>query len=212
MNGWMMTYNARLVELLKRKQIVDHRVLHVVEQTPRYRFLDSALVEKSFDQTALPIGFGQTISQPYISALMMQTLLQHQVQDSVLEIGTGSGYQTAMMAKLFTRVATIERIKALQISARRRLKQQDIHNVQFKYGDGWQGWEAKGAYDGIVVTASVPEVPEILLKQLKLGGCLLIPVGETHQELACVVRHKHRYETKMLETVRFAPLVRGDLD
>jgi protein-L-isoaspartate(D-aspartate) O-methyltransferase len=141
---------------------------------------------------------------------MTELLLQTQ-PNKVLEIGTGSGYQAAILAQLVPQLCTIERIKALQIQARQRLKRLDLHNVSFKYGDGWQGWHNKGPFDGILVTAAASKVPEALLAQLNDGGVLLIPVGEDAQQLLKITRPGESFESQIIEAVKFVPLINGEL-
>ncbi|EEX42974.1 protein-L-isoaspartate O-methyltransferase [Vibrio furnissii CIP 102972] len=167
-------------------------------------------MHQAYDNNALPIGQGQTISQPYIVAKMTQMLALKR-DSRVLEVGTGSGYQTAVLAQLVDHVFSIERIKSLQWEAKRRLKQLDIYNVSTKHGDGWQGWPAKGPFDAIIVTAAAPVVPQALLAQLAEGGRLVIPVGEEEQQLLHIVRQGDQFVTQVVEMVRFVPLVAGDL-
>jgi protein-L-isoaspartate(D-aspartate) O-methyltransferase len=142
---------------------------------------------------------------------MTELLLQGGSSGKVLEIGTGSGYQTAILARLFTYVCSVERIKALQFQAKRRLQQLDLHNVSMKHGDGWQGWPSKGPFDSIIVTAAPVEVPQALLQQLTDGGRLVIPVGSEQQVLRVYQRQGDEFESQDIETVRFVPLVPGEL-
>lgn len=201
-----------LAQLLRSEGVANARVLSAVAATPRQLFLPDALHHKAYENTALPIGQGQTISQPYIVARMTELLLNSQTNNnSVLEIGTGSGYQTAILAQLFNKVFSVERIKALQFQAKRRMNQLDLHNVSMKHGDGWQGWPSKGPFDGIVVTAAASHMPTNLFQQLNDGGMLVIPVGEQEQKLHCVVRTGEKFETQIIESVRFVPLVAGDI-
>lgn len=168
------------------------------------------MMHQAYDNNALPIGQGQTISQPYIVAKMTE-LLALTPETKVLEIGTGSGYQTAVLAKLVNHVFTVERIKTLQWDAKRRLKQLDIYNVSTKHGDGWQGWPARGPFDAILVTAAAAKVPQSLLDQLAEGGRMVIPVGEDEQYLYKIVRQGGQFISERVEAVRFVPLVAGDL-
>ncbi|MDN5450372.1 MAG: protein-L-isoaspartate(D-aspartate) O-methyltransferase, partial [Enterobacterales bacterium] len=158
------------------------------------------------------IGLGQTISQPYMVARMTE-LLRVGPESKVLEIGTGSGYQTAVLAHLVQHVFSVERIKSLQWQAKRRLKQLDLHNVSTRHGDGWQGWASRGPFDAIIVTAAPPEIPEALLSQLADGGRLVLPVGEFDktQQLRCVQRRGNDFSVESIEPVRFVPLVQGEL-
>ena len=159
---------------------------------------------------ALPIGQGQTISQPYMVARMTE-LLELTPNSRVLEIGTGSGYQTAILAHLVHHVCSVERIKGLQWQARRRLKQLDLHNVSTRHGDGWQGWQARAPFDAIIVTAAPPEIPAALLSQLDEGGILVLPVGDEQQLLKRVRRRGGEFIIDTVEAVRFVPLVKGEL-
>ena len=178
-----------LAQLLCDEGVSNQRVLNAVASVPREIFIPDALKHKAYQNTALPIGQGQTISQPYIVAKMSELLLAaSSPAKNVLEIGTGSGYQTAILALLFPQVFSVERIKALQFQAKRRMNQLDLHNVKMKHGDGWQGWESKGPYDRIIVTAAATSVPEALTNQLNEGGRLVIPVGDDHQQLLCTIR------------------------
>ena len=163
---------------------------------------------KAYQNTALPIGNGPTISQPLMVASMTQLLIQHQCQN-VLEIGTGSGYQTAILAQLVDHVYSVERIAELQYQAKRRLNKLDLHNVSMRHGDGWQGWPSKAPFDGIIVTAAASTMPTALLQQLSDGGVMVIPVGERIQRLIVVRRFGDEFEYKELAEVKFVPLVPG---
>ncbi|MFT5676780.1 MAG: protein-L-isoaspartate(D-aspartate) O-methyltransferase [Paraglaciecola sp.] len=201
-----------LAQLLNREGINNISVLKAIASTPRELFLPDALHHKAYQNTALPIGQGQTISQPYIVARMTELLLEStNLASSVLEIGTGSGYQTAILAKLFAKVFSVERIKTLQFQAKRRMNQLDLHNVAMKHGDGWLGWSSKGPFDAIIVTAAASHMPVKLYEQLNEGGRLIIPVGEETQELHCITRNGDEFDSKIIEAVRFVPLVSGDL-
>lgn len=201
-----------LAQLLKTEGITNQAVLNAIASTPREMFLPAALQHQAYLNTALPIGQGQTISQPYIVARMTELLLSGQhPHDKVLEIGTGSGYQSAILAQVFKQVFSVERIKSLQFQAKRRLQKLDLHNVNMKHGDGWEGWPSKGKYDAIIVTAAASDLPQQLLPQLEDGGQLVIPVGTTHQELKIITRVGEQFEEKRIEAVRFVPLIPGDL-
>ncbi|WP_299686978.1 protein-L-isoaspartate(D-aspartate) O-methyltransferase [uncultured Vibrio sp.] len=200
----------RLITFLIESGIQDQKVLDAIYQLPRERFLSQAMYHQAYDNNALPIGLGQTISQPYIVAKMTE-LLELQQGSHVLEIGTGSGYQTAVLAQLVDHVYSVERIKSLQWDAKRRLKQLDFYNISTKHGDGWQGWSSKGPFDAIIVTAAAESIPQALLQQLKDGGRLLIPVGDAQQQLLKIVRHGDEFLSNVIETVRFVPLVPGEL-
>ncbi len=200
----------RLIAFLISSGISDQRVLDAIYRLPRESFVSQAMMHQAYDNNALPIGQGQTISQPYIVAKMTE-LLDLKSDSNVLEIGTGSGYQTAVLAQIVDHVYSVERIKSLQWDAKRRLKQLDIYNVSTKHGDGWLGWEAKDPFDAIIVTAAAESVPQALLSQLKEGGKMIIPVGEDEQQLLKIERQGEQYLSTVVEMVRFVPLVAGDL-
>ena len=199
-----------LLNYLRQQGIKDDKVLEAMASVPRERFIDEALSHKAYENNALPIGCGQTISQPYIVAKMTE-LIALSPGSRVLEIGTGSGYQTAVLAHLVNHVYSVERIKALQWQAKRRLKQLELHNVSTKHSDGWRGWAGKGPFDAIIVTAAASEIPVELLSQLADGGRLVIPVGEHSQVLKVIIREGERFAYRDIETVRFVPLVAGEL-
>ncbi|CAI1609600.1 Protein-L-isoaspartate O-methyltransferase [Serratia quinivorans] len=199
-----------LLTQLRQQGIRDERLLQAIEAVPRERFVDEALEHKAYENTALPIGSGQTISQPYMVARMTE-LLNLTPTSRVLEIGTGSGYQTAILAHLVQHVCSVERIKGLQWQAKRRLKQLDLHNVSTRHGDGWQGWASRGPFDAIIVTAAPPEIPPALMEQLDDGGILVLPVGEQAQTLKYIRRQGNEFVIDTVEAVRFVPLVKGEL-
>lgn len=199
----------RLVQRLREHGIVDERVLAVIGETPRHIFIDEALAHRAYEDTALPIGHGQTISQPFIVALMTQTLL-NRPRERVLEIGTGSGYQTTVLAALVKRVFTVERIQPLIERARERFRALKLRNVRVKYDDGNMGWADQGPFDGIIVTAAARSIPDALREQLDVGGRMLIPVGDDRsQELKVIDRTEDGFHEESLEYVRFVPLLRG---
>ncbi|MBU2874444.1 protein-L-isoaspartate(D-aspartate) O-methyltransferase [Marinobacter salexigens] len=198
----------RLVQRLKESGIESDWVLEVMGEVPRHIFLDEALSHRAYEDTALPIGYGQTLSQPYIVARMTELLLRHQPA-RVLELGTGSGYQTAVLSQLFDQIYSVERIKPLQDRARDRLRQLSIRNVMLKHADGGMGWPERGPFDGIIVTAAPMEVPAELLEQLADGGVLVAPVGEERQVLVEVIRNGDKFDRRELEPVRFVPLLGG---
>ncbi|MEN3260857.1 MULTISPECIES: protein-L-isoaspartate(D-aspartate) O-methyltransferase [Sodalis] len=199
-----------LLAQLRQQGIRDERLLQAMEAVPRERFIDEAFEHKAYDNTALPIGLGQTISQPYIVARMTE-LLALRPESRVLEIGTGSGYQTAILAHLVKHVCSVERIKKLQWQAKRRLKLLDLHNISTRHGDGWQGWPSRGPFDAIIVTAAPPEIPQALMAQLDEGGVMVLPVGEEQQHLTRVRRKGGEFVVDTVEAVRFVPLVKGEL-
>ncbi len=200
----------KLIQFLLANGITDQQVLNVIHELPREYFVSQAMIHQAYDNNALPIGQGQTISQPYIVAKMTQ-MLELRRDSRVLEVGTGSGYQTAILSQLVDQVFSIERIKSLQWEAKRRLKQLDIYNVSTKHGDGWQGWAAKAPFDAIIVTAAAQTVPQALLDQLAEGGRLVIPVGEEEQQLYKITRKGDEFISELIEMVRFVPLIAGDL-
>jgi protein-L-isoaspartate(D-aspartate) O-methyltransferase len=200
----------RLVQRLQQHGITNLHVLNAIRETPRHIFVDEALASRAYEDTALPIGFNQTISQPYIVALMTQALLLKGTPQRVLEIGTGSGYQTAILAGLIKDVYTVERIAGLQQLARKRLEQLEFRNIRFKHDDGNWGWQDFAPFDGILVTAAPDEVPMELLQQLQNGGRLIIPAGPNgDQQLFCFTRRDDEFEKEILDRVSFVPLVRG---
>jgi protein-L-isoaspartate(D-aspartate) O-methyltransferase len=202
----------RLVQRLRDQGIANLAVLDRIRNVPRHIFVDEALGSRAYEDTALPIGFGQTISQPYIVARMTEALLEGErgPPGKVLEVGTGCGYQTAVLSSLVSQVYTIERIEPLLARARERLKELGIRNVRFRHGDGSLGWKAHAPFDGILVAAAPLSVPEALLKQLKVGGRLIVPVGpEGEQELVRFTRREPRIERESLGPVAFVPLLGG---
>mgnify|MGYP000526232802 FL=1 len=200
-----------LAQKLHSEGITNSAVLQAIAQSPRHIFVPEILAHKAYDNTALPIGQGQTISQPYIVAKMSELLLADGRPQNILEIGTGSGYQTSILAQLTDKVYSVERIKGLQWQAKRCLRAMDLHNVAMKHGDGWQGWQSKGPFEAIIVTAAPASVPPALLEQLADGGCLIIPVGEQTQILKIITRQGDTYNEQQIEAVRFVPLIPGDL-
>jgi protein-L-isoaspartate(D-aspartate) O-methyltransferase len=202
----------RLVNRLAEKGIRDKRVLEVIKNTPRHLFVDEALASRAYEDTALPIGQGQTISQPYIVARMTELLLARDIPDKVLEVGSGCGYQAAVLSRLVNEVYSVERINVLLQQTRRRMRSLNLTNVRFKHSDGTWGWESKAPYNGIIVTAAPSSVPEQLLKQLAPGGRLVIPVGQQGgaQQLAVIDRTAEGYEQEIFESVSFVPLLSGE--
>jgi protein-L-isoaspartate(D-aspartate) O-methyltransferase len=201
----------RLVDRLREGGISDPRVLDVMRQTPRHVFMDEAMSSRAYEDTALPIGYGQTISQPFIVARMTEVLLQQSAMPSkVLEIGTGSGYQTAVLAQLVDQVYSVERIGQLLNQARQRLHSLQLRNVHFQIGDGYQGWDKHAPFDAIIVTAAPESLPKTLLQQLVVGGRMVIPVGKPlQQRLLLITRDDSGCTEQALEWVSFVPMVKG---
>jgi protein-L-isoaspartate(D-aspartate) O-methyltransferase len=197
----------RLIRALQAKGITDERVLEALRKVPRHRFVDPAMSARAYEDEALPIGSAQTISQPYIVALMTQCL-ELGTDDKILEIGTGSGYQTAILAQFSRRVYTIERVRELGDSARKRLRDLGCENVVCRAGDGTRGWPQHAPFDRIVVTAGAPVVPEVLLRQLAVGGILVVPTGGREvQTLEVCRRTEAGVQRSQMGAVVFVPLV-----
>ncbi len=212
LNGIGMTSQRtreRLIQRLVEQGISNQDVLDVIRTTPRHLFLDEAMAHRAYEDVALPIGYQQTLSQPYIVARMTELLLAGGPCDRVLEIGTGSGYQTAVLARLVGEVYSVERIKPLQQKARQRMRQLKLRNVLMQHSDGGLGWEERGPFDGILAAAAPERIPEGLLQQLAPGGRLVIPVGAERQQLQLVHRTEEGFETEIVEEVRFVPLRSG---
>jgi len=200
----------RLVERLRQEGIRDERVLAAIGNVPRHLFLDEALASRAYEDTALPIGCGQTISQPYIVARMTEALLAGGPCRKVLEIGTGSGYQAVVLARLVEEVYTVERVRQLLNDAMGRAHRLGVRNIRFRHGDGSQGLPDAAPYDGIMVTAAPPGVPAPLLDQLAPGGRIVLPVGAgATQELLVLIKEDEGFSHKRLEQVRFVPLIEG---
>jgi len=200
----------RLVARLAEEGIKDSRVLEVIRNTPRHLFMDEAMASRAYEDTALPIGHGQTISQPYIVAKMTEVLLQPVPPSKVLEIGTGSGYQTAVLAQLVDQVYSVERIEHLQHKARQRMMDLNLRNTHLKHADGYAGWRQYAPFDAIIVTAAPVSVPKDLLQQLAFGGRMIVPVGEPNQQrLMLIVREEEGFVERELEWVSFVPMIKG---
>jgi len=200
----------RLIQRLVEQGIRDPRVLDRIRNVPRHLFVDEALSSRAYEDTALPIGHGQTISQPYVVARMTEAVTLGGVPDKVLEIGTGCGYQTAVLAPLVGRLYSIERIEALLDRAKENLKELGIRNVRFKHGDGNEGWQSQAPFDAILVAAVPHAVPQKLLDQLGEGGRLVAPIGpEGRQELLRLTRRGDQYLRERLGLVSFVPLLGG---
>lgn len=212
LNGIGMTSQRtrdRLIERLRNEGIQDEKVLDVMRQTPRHIFVDEALASRSYEDTALPIGHGQTISQPYIVARMTELLNLTSPLERVLEIGTGSGYQTAILSPFVKQVFTVERIEPLLEQAKQRHKALGLTNIHYLHSDGSWGWSANAPYDVIIVTAAPEEIPNELLQQLAIGGRLIIPHGANNrQRLSVIERQQDNFVTTDFDMVSFVPLVR----
>jgi protein-L-isoaspartate(D-aspartate) O-methyltransferase len=200
----------RLVQRLREQGIADPRVLDRIRNVPRHLFVDEALASRAYEDTALPLGFGQTISQPYVVARMTEALLAAGPTPRVLEIGTGCGYQTAILSPLVQEIYTVERINALVGRARRSLRELKIRNVHFRHDDGHAGWTSRAPFDGILLTAAPHFVPQALIDQLALGGRLIAPVGpDGCQELIRFTKGENRVQREPLGAVSFVPLLSG---
>lgn len=198
----------RLVQRLQEAGIRDLRVLDAIAETPRHIFLDEALAHRAYEDTSLPIGYQQTLSQPYIVARMTEMLLATGAR-RVLELGTGSGYQTAILSRLFSEVHSVERIEPLQRKARERLSVLGCRNVSLRLAQKVMGWPEAGPFDGILVTAAPTRIPEELVRQLREGGSMILPVGEEQQMLTRVERRGDHFDAVPLEPVHFVPLLGG---
>jgi len=200
----------RLIQRLRAQGIVDPQVLDQIRNVPRHQFVDEALATRAYEDTALPIGYAQTISQPYVVARMTEALLEGTPPRKVLEIGTGCGYQTAVLSPLVKFVYTIERISPLLERARARFKDLRLRNIHLRHGDGFQGWAAHAPYDGILMAAAPLEIPSALFAQLGPGGRLIAPVGpEGRQQLLRITRRGDDFHKETLGLVSFVPLLKG---
>jgi protein-L-isoaspartate(D-aspartate) O-methyltransferase len=200
----------RLVQRLREQGIHDLRVLERIRNVPRHIFVDEALASRAYEDTALPIGFGQTISQPYIVARMTQALISGGLPEKVLEVGFGCGYQTAVLAPFAQKIFSIERVEPLVERTKQRLKELQIRNVKLKHGDGMKGWPTQAPFDGIIVAAAPLSLPETLVSQLAVGGRLLVPVGpDGQQQLLRVTRRETGIQKEVLGPVAFVPLLGG---
>lgn len=200
----------RLVRRLRDNGIRNERVLKAIASTPRHEFVDEAISSRAYEDTALPIGQGQTISQPWVVARMTEAVLDSDKVEKVLEVGTGSGYQAAILACLVPQVFTVERIEELLKQARRRFHKLGLHHIYTRYADGHLGWPSQAPFDGIVVTAAAMAVPDELLEQLRVGGVLVAPVEEGGmQRLLAIRRTEEGYEEQDLGAVIFVPMLSG---
>lgn len=200
----------RMVNRLGEQGIISNKILDVMRSTPRHIFVDEALSSRAYEDTALPIGFNQTISQPYIVAKMTELLLAFGRLTKVLEIGTGCGYQTAILAQLVDHVYSVERILPLQKKAKNHLWDLKLKNISYLHSDGGWGWPDHAPYDGILVAAAPSEIPEMLLEQMAVGGVMVIPIGKGgRQDLQRVIRTDSGFEIEELEPVTFVPFLSG---
>ncbi len=205
-----MRTRQRLITRLIEQGIKDVRVLDVIRNTPRHLFLDEALAHRAYEDTALPIGHNQTLSQPYIVARMTEILLNGREKlGRVLEVGTGSGYQTAILSPFCERLYSVERIRPLQDKAKQRIKSLGVRNTYFSHADGGFGWPQKGPFNAILSAAAPEVMPSELLDQLDIGGRLVIPVGSTKQNLVVVDRTDTGFKETIVEPVNFVPLLKG---
>mgnify|MGYP006281613825 CR=1 FL=1 len=209
-NWWKKKAADMVREQISKRGVQDEKVLEVMRNTPRHRFVPERYTESAYSDSPLPIGQGQTISQPYIVGLMT-SLLDLSGDEKVLEIGTGSGYQAAILAQLTDEVYTIEVIKELANTARERLQTMDFNNVHVKWGDGYQGWPEHASFDRIIVTAAPDKIPSELIKQLNKGGKMVLPVGRNYQVLKVVKKTADgRIKKESVTGVRFVPMIHPD--
>jgi protein-L-isoaspartate(D-aspartate) O-methyltransferase len=200
----------RLVQRLREQGIHDLRVLERIRNVPRHIFVDEALASRAYEDTALPIGYGQTISQPYIVARMTQALISGGLPAKVLEVGLGCGYQTAVLAPFAEKIFSIERVEPLVEKTRLRLKELEVRNAKLKHGDGMKGWPTQAPFDGIIVAAAPLTIPDALVNQLAVGGRLIVPVGpDGQQQLLRIIRREQGIQREVLGPVSFVPLLGG---
>lgn len=199
----------RLIQRLMDQGIRNYAVLDLIRTTPRHEFVDEALAHRAYEDTALPIGFNQTISQPYVVARMTELVVERGRPDKVLEIGSGSGYQTAVLAPLVGQVYAIERIKGLLERSRQRIRSLRLRNVQLRHGDGLSGWKDEAPFDVIIAAAAPDHIPPELLAQLKPGGRIVMPVGAAVQQLVVVELTEEGPVTTVVDDVRFVPMLSG---
>jgi protein-L-isoaspartate(D-aspartate) O-methyltransferase len=201
---------ARMVQRLRDQGIGDERVLAAMAAVPRHFFVEEALASRAYDDTALPIGFGQTISQPYVVAKMIESLIAERIPGKTLEVGTGCGYQAAVLARIFPEVYSIERIKGLLERARRNLLPLRLKNLRLAHGDGYAGLEGAAPFQAIIVAAAAARLPEALLRQLALGGRMVLPLASRGGQRLLLVERKGRgFVESELDAVRFVPMEAG---
>ena len=207
---WHQKAEIMVKNQVERRGIQDEGVLRIMRETPRHLFVPESLKDMAYEDRPLPIGDGQTISQPYIVALMTE-LLELNGNERILEIGTGSGYQTAVLSPLVKKVYSIEIVKSLAQGAGEKLKEMQYHNVAVKWGDGYQGWEEHAPYDAIIVTAAPDRVPQTLIDQMKIGGILVLPVGTYFQKLKVITKMRDgEIGEENIISVRFVPMVHSE--
>ena len=199
----------RLIQRLMDQGITRFEVLEAIRSVPRHLFVDEALAHRSYEDTALPIGYGQTLSQPYVVAKMSELALAQGRPKKVMELGSGSGYQTAILASLVDEICAIERIKPLLERARKQLRALRVRNVRLRHGDGLDGWASEAPFDLILGAAAPERLPTQLLEQLAPGGRLILPVGGEQQQLMMVTATPEGYVEEVIEEVNFVPMVRG---
>ena len=199
----------RLIQRLMDQGITRVEVLEAIRSVPRHLFVDEALAHRSYEDTALPIGYGQTLSQPYMVARMSELALARGKPRKVLEIGSGSGYQTAILASLVDEICAIERIKPLQERARKQLRALRVRNVRLRHGDGLEGWPGEAPFDLILAAAAPERVPQTLLDQLAPDGCMILPVGGNRQRLMMITATPEGFVEEVIEEVNFVPMISG---
>ena len=199
----------RLIQRLMDQGITRFEVLEAIRSVPRHLFVDEALAHRSYEDTALPIGYGQTLSQPYVVARMSELALARGRPKKVLELGSGSGYQTAILASLVDEICAVERIKPLVERARKQLRALRVRNVRLRHGDGLDGWASEAPFDLILGAAAPEHLPTQLLEQLAPGGRLILPVGGERQQLMMVTATPEGYVEEAIEEVNFVPMLRG---
>jgi len=200
---------ARMLELLRQQGIKNEEVLAAISAVPRHIFVDEAISHRAYEVTALPIGYGQTISSPYTVARMTEVLFAAGRLNKVLEIGTGCGYQTAVLSRFATEVYSVERISPLLTKARKHLRELRAANVRLKHSDGGMGLTEAAPFDGVIMTAAATHVPEDLLRQLAVDGRMVLPIGSVEQQLTLIERTGREYRQTVIEPVRFVPLLPG---
>jgi protein-L-isoaspartate(D-aspartate) O-methyltransferase len=200
---------TRMVERLRSQGVKDEMVLAAMNSVPRHLFVEEAISHFAYDDKSLPIGYGQTISQPYVVARMIEVMRDGRQLNKVLEVGTGGGYQAAVLAQVARQVYTVERILPLHERAGNTLKELKIDNVRLKYADGGMGWPEYGSFDGIIMAAAATHIPQALLEQLAIGGRMVLPLGAQEQVMQLIVRDEQGYHESRLESVKFVPLLIG---